>query len=829
MARVTLLVLFALTQFLLAAGNQISGIVKDSQTGDPLVGAVVEIPALQIGTTTDSDGFFLLDNIPVGSHELSISYIGYKTYRVLANVGKEDVRLTIALLPTPLAGKAINVVATRAIAGKTPAAFTDLSSEEISLRYYAQDIPVLLSEMPSTTFYSENGSGLGYTYLSIRGFDQRRISVMINGVPQNDPEDHNVYWVDFPDFLSSVEEIQVQRGAGSAFYGPPAIGGSINIITNAFSPERKITVYSGGGSYKTSKFGISANSGLINNRWVVNARMSQVKTDGYRESSKLDFKSYFVGVAYFGEKSSAKFHFYGGPIEDQLAYIGISKAEAKDPKRRRTNYINDPREIENFNQPHAELIHTWQINSQTTLQNTLYYIKGYGFFDYQGNWAPFSYYRLTPEFGFDVQGDPESLYASDIIIRAYVDNDQVGWFPNLTLQHHRGQLIFGSELRTHRSLHWGRIQEGSADLPPATGGEWQGHNYIGKRRYYEYKGGKDIFSPYVFSEYQLNSHLALHTALQLVVQRYKLFDEKFVGTEFDINYTFLNPRVGLQYKLAKDWRVFGSIAYTNREPRLKNYYDAAEASTPASWGAVVPQFEQNPDGSFNFEKPLVKPEKLTDLELGISYLGRKYEGHINLFYMDFRDEIVKSGQLDRFGQPITGNAPRTLHAGIELSGKWQFNHWLSANGNLTYSRNEIKEYNFFTDVDGDGNVDALDLSGNAIAGFPDFLANLRLTLNRRGLSASVHMQHVGKFFTDNFEAKRYSDSFDKSENFVDAYTVFHGVIGYNFGRFLPGEKSFLLQLHVRNIFDKLYIAHGEGSDFFPAAERHFFVNAKIDL
>ncbi len=819
MLRTVFILITALLFNAAAQTGSISGVVQAGDSGEPLPGANITLKPLHTGTTSDEDGVFHLSDIPPGEYTLVVHYLGYREYAEKITVGENaSARITVALRPSPIRGREVAVVATRAIAGETPAPFATLTREELDTRYYAQDIPVLLSELPSTTFYSESGHGIGYNYMSIRGFDQRRISVMINGVPQNDPEDHNVYWVDFPDFLGSVEDIQVQRGAGSAFYGPPAIGGSVNIITRAFSPERGLTLYSGGGSYGTSKFSLGANTGLINDRFVINARVSQIKSDGYRESSALDFKSYFIGAAHFGEKSTTRLQVYGGPIEDQLAYLGISKKDAQDPERRQKNPISDPREIENFNQPHFELINTYQLGENTTLNNTLFFIRGYGFFDYQGNWAPFSYFRLTPEFGFEVPGDPEQLYASDIIIRAYVDNKQGGWFPNLTWQHARGQLVAGSEIRVHRSLHWGRIQEGSEELPQAIAGEWQGRDYIGKRRYYEYKGGKDILSPYLHATYRLTPRVNLSGSLQFVWQRYKLFDEKFIGTEFDIGYTFLNPRVGISYEVAPRTSVFASFARTTREPRLKNYYDAAEASTPAAWGAVVPQFQRNPDGSLNFDAPLVQPEKLNDFELGFSYLGEGTEGHINLFYMDFRDEIVKSGQLDRFGQPITGNAPRSLHTGIELSGRAQLNRAFFAIANLTYSQNKLKKYSLF-DYDSEGNVVEQKLDGNAIAGFPDFLANARLSYQHGGLSASVAMQHVGKFYTDNFQ---------NEENTVDAYTVFHGMLGYDFGKLLK-MKSLLVQLHVRNIFDTLYIAHGEGSDFFPAAERHFFVNAKIEL
>ncbi|RMH86252.1 MAG: TonB-dependent receptor [Calditrichaeota bacterium] len=623
-----------------------------------------------------------------------------------------------------------------------------------------------------------------------------------------------MYWVDFPDFLSNVEDIQVQRGAGSAFYGPPAIGGSINIITSSFSPERRISAFTGFGSYDTRRYSVSFNSGLLRDHWVISGRASQILSDGYRERSWLDFKSFFLGIAHFTRNTSTRVHFYGGPIEDHLAFYGISKEEALNRSTRRRNPITGPDEIENFNQPHLELINTWRINDRLTLNNTLFYIRGYGFFDYDGSWAPFSYFRLTPEYGFDVQGDPDTLFASRVLIRAYVDNKQGGWFPNLTWQHAWGQTVLGGEFRIHRSLHWGRIQKGSSDLPPAVSGPYQGLSYIGKRRYYEYKGAKDIFSPYVQNIFRLTRRIKLHLALQFVHQRYRLYDEKFIGTDFEVPYNFLNPRIGFNITLDPRVNFFVSYSRTTREPRLKTLYDAAEASTPASWGAVVPQFRQNPDGTLDFDNPLVKPEKLNDIEVGLGYRTDGFSGDVNFYYMDFRDEIVKKGQLDRFGQPITGNADRTLHTGVELSARARLLSGLTFTGNMTLSRNVLKRYTVY-DSEGVGHV----LDGNPIAGFPGFLANARLTYRRHGLIASVVMQHVGKQYTDNFANEAHT---------VDPYTVFHGTVGYNLGRWLP-VKEFILQLHIQNIFDTLYITHGEGDEFFPAAERHFFVNAKLSL
>jgi iron complex outermembrane receptor protein len=803
---------------LLSAQEQaiITGSVRDAKTGAALAGCNILIEGTSLGTTTDAQGNFKLTAVSFGEVKLIASFIGYKSQKLSLVVKQPDLSVDFRLSPTVLVfdGEGMVVEATRASERETPVAFATLANQDIAARYFAQDVPVLLSELPSTKFYSENGNGIGYNYLSIRGFDQRRISVLINGVPQNDPEDHNVYWIDFPDLLANVEDIQVQRGAGSAFYGPPAIGGSVNIVTSSFSPERGLSAYAGRGSYNTKKFSLAANSGILRNKYILSGRLSRIQSDGYRDRSWVDLKSYFLGAARVGAKSTTRLHFYGGPIEDHLAYYGIAKAQAESRRERRDNPIRRPDEIENFNQPHLELIHEYHINDRLRFNNTLFAIRGYGFFDYDGSWAPMSYFRLTPEDGFAIAGNPEEVFVDSLLIRAYVDNKQLGWFPQINWQHGRGDLTLGAELRAHRSLHWGRIQKGGSDLPRAIRGEFSGLNYVGRRRYYEYRGAKDMISPYIHTTYLLHPKVNVMFDLQWAHLQYRLFDEKFIGTDFERPYHFLNPRLGVNYNLSEQFNLFASFSRTSREPRLKNLYDAAEASTPASWGAVAPQFEINRDGSFNFDKPLVRPETLNDFELGGAFRRGDWRATVNFFYMDFKDEIVKSGQLDRFGQPITGNAERTLHAGVELSASAKPLPELALSGNLMLSRNELKKYSIY---DGEGNLQIL--NGNPIAGFPNALANARMTFAKAGFIASLAMQYVGKQYTDNFK---------NEQNIVEAYTVFNGMAGYDFSRGAT-LGGLALQLHVQNIFNKLYLTHGEGEEFFPAAERQVFVNVKYEL
>ncbi|MBI4534650.1 MAG: TonB-dependent receptor [Ignavibacteriae bacterium] len=802
---------FAVLLLMLGASNllaqptgTIAGKVTDKETSRPLAGAHITIERTRLGASSDQNGEFVLSGVEIGTRQVKFSFVGYVTQTKSVSVAEGQVTtIAMSLVPFPIPGEPITVTATRGRERETPATFETLDRMSIRERYTTQDIPVLLSELPSTTYYSEAGNGIGYTYLNIRGFDSRRIAVMVNGIPQNDPEDHNVYWLDFPDLAASLEDVQVQRGAGSAFYGPPAIGGSVNLVTSDFGRQRFLQLSAGVGSFNTRKYSVSLSSGLIDNQYAIHARLSKILSSGYRDRSWVDFNSYFLGLIRYDEDMTTQVNFYGGPIADHLAYYGISKADVKDKSKRKANPIIREEEIENFSQPHYELFHEWRINSKVVLNNTLFIVLGDGFFDYDGSWAPYSYFRITPENGFNVIGDPDTLYLPGALIRAQVTNRQYGWLPRITVKHENGELIAGAELRIHRSDHWGRLQW-TQMLPPDVPRDF---------KYYSYKGAKDILSVYAHELYSPRQDITVMLNLQYIYNRYRLYDEQFVGTYFAVPYHFVNPRVGINYNMTDEWNTYLSIGYTTREPRLKNLYDAAEASTPVYWGAVVPQFELTQSGSFDFSRPLVKPESLLDVELGGGYSAEGARAFANLYWMEFSDEIVKSGQVDRFGQPITGNAHRTRHIGLELSGKLTFLSHFELSGNATFSHNRFVSHTDYS------TGSPVNLRKNPIAGFPDVLANARFSFRDEGFAISVSGRYVGKQYTDNFK---------NEANTVDPFFVTDAWTSYRLENAFS-NVDLEARLFVNNIFNTLYAAYGEGSDFFVGAERNIFFNLAISI
>lgn len=829
--RYLVILILLLSTGLIAQTDHLKGRVLSQSGDEPLAHANVFIKDKNIGTATNQMGYFELKGDIDQNDNLVISYIGYEKKEIDVSELDAEIKNTIYLKRQILSSQTVLVKGSIGEKGTTPTTFSNIEREEIEESYKLQDIPEYLSYLPSTTFYSEGGSGIGYNYLSIRGFDQRRISVSVNGIPQNDPEDHNIYWLDMPDILASTEMIQVQRGAGSGVTGYPAIGGSINIITSNFTDEHKFDVSTSYGSYHTRKQSASFSSGLIDEKYSIYAKLSHIRSSGYRDGAWVDFKSYHLSAVRYDENLTTQINLYGGPIADGLTYTGLPKFAVDDKEMRKENYSfwsadkgqytyklpRRPSEKENFHQPHFELLNEYQFSDEVVLNSALFLVYGKGFFDYDASWADTSYFRLTNEFGFNPDRNPQNA-----LIRAWVDNTQYGWIPRLSIEHTRGRLILGAELRKHRSEHWGSINYGQ-HLPA---------NLSKKHRYYSYKGGKDIFNIFANEKFDLSHRVNILAEAQLSYNNYMLYDEKYVGYDFEVNHLFFNPRVGLNYKFSPALSSYVSFARVNREPRLKTYYDAAESS-----GGETPQFERNTGGSYNFDEPLVSPETMNDVELGFHYSKPNYNLSLNFFYMLFNNEIVSQGQTDRFGQPITGNVDKTIHSGIEVSGTGRFLEHFELILNGSYSRNYIssgKTFVNYTDVNGNSQVGEIDLSDNRISGFPNVTVNGILKFHYDGFLAQIFSKYVGSIRSDNYDdnlndyLNKYPGFVSYDDNKVESYFVMDLMLSYNFDM-LPFFTSGEVFFKVDNVFDNLYAAYAIGKEFFPAAERNFLTGIKVGL
>jgi len=767
----------------------------------------------------------------------------------LNSFAKNQTKDTIKVQQMPV----LTVTSNNAVFGKSAVAFSDITSEQIKKTNTTFDLPTLMSNEPSVLTYSENGNGVGYSNFIMRGFDQRRISVMINGIPQNDPEDHNVYWINFSDIGESLDKIQIQRGAGLSNYGSAAIGGSINLTTSNFVNNPGVRLYTGVGfqefgannsiDSKISKFKFEYSSGLVGEKYAFYGKLGRINSFGYREHSWALMNNYFLSAVRFDGNFSTQINIFGGSQEDALAYNGLPKSYIGDAALRLSNLAyfgydstgkniaytgkRISREVEQFQQPHYEVLNNWKINDNWEMKSSLFYYSSEGYFDYTGDgWTS------SQSFGFgDTVPTPRNP-----IIRSFVGNKHGGWIPRFINNHENGELTIGAEMRFHRSERWGKLAY-SENFPSG---------YDPDYKFYTYDGIRDIYSAFARELYNVTDNLILSADAQLVLQRYAIGNETFGGKPtsynstngiiangsniFQKDYIFFNPRFGANYRIEKSQSVFGSISITNREPRMSNLYDATFA-----FSGLKPLFASTTSGTittYDFNNPLVKPERMLDLEIGYSLKNADYAFDVNLYYMSYSNELVKNGRLDAFGNPIDGNAPSTFHAGIELAASYMLLREgttnLKISGNYTQSINKIIEYNYAL-----SNTENISLKDNDIAGFPSSISNFILDLNVKQLNLRLNAKYVGEMNTDNFGDYLKSNPALLSkigyiDNKMDSYFVMNMNASYLIADFFD-SADLRLQLQVNNLLNKKYAAYAIGKEFFPAAERNLFFGIQLEI
>ena len=817
--------------------GQFLGWIVDAVTGVSVPGVSITI---EDGSgrheISDAQGRFRVtpaDTKPVLSVE--VRRIGYRPVRALIpmTTGSGGSPTKILLWPAPIPLEGVEVRSILARAGATPGAFTDVDRATIERDHWGQDLPVLLgANVPGTYAYSDAGNGIGYSYLKIRGFGQRRIGVTINGIPLNDPQSREVYWIDHPDLATSAQTVQVQRGVGASVYGTTALGGSVAVETVPWAADRTLVLEAGGGSFDTQRFSLQAASGLLDGTWSITSRLSRIRSDGYRDQSWSDLWSYFASVARVRPGHLLRLNLYGGPERTHLSYLGVSRDHLEgqvtgDADRdRRFNPLTYVGERDQFFEPHYELLHDWTLSPSATLSNALFYFQGTGFYD------EFRTGRDLREYSY-----PDSI-VTDVVRRRNAKNLQVGWVPRVRLAPEGSALAYeaGLDLRLHEGKRWGELLWAAEQPPGATP----------NRAYYEYLGRVTNTSAFARATWQAAPRLVLNGDLALHRQRYELTDDTFAGQSFDESYTFLMPRAGATWLLFDEapgvwsgpdraWQgmsrkleLYASWSRAKAEPIFRELYDPENVGTP-------PGFRSFDPATGRLSDPLLEPETVDDFALGLRGNLGLVSGSLAGYWMKFTDEIVFNGRIDDNGNPITGNAARSRHAGIEaaLEAKVSPALELSANGHLADDR--FDDYVEFFDASS-----GVDYSGNRIAGFPGWAARGRALLRvaQRG-TLELGVEHVGRQYLDNTENERKNPALRDDPSWVDRtiepWTAVNAAAGWTLPGAL-GSRSLGLSLRVSNLFDARYETAGyldypapsftPTPVWIPAATRSFFAGVK---
>jgi len=804
-----------------AAAEVFSGRVIN-RADDPIEGVNIQTKISSLMSETDASGNFSLDIGTAQPGHITFSHVSYQPYMLPIRVGMSTTDLEIVLDAAVYPGQKIRVTAMRAVARQTPVAFADITDEDIERDHTVADFPILLETTPNMYSFSYTGGSTGASDYKIRGFDSKRIGTYINGIPLNDPEDRFTYFYDLADFAAEVEDIQVQRGVGNSLYGDATFGGSINIASSGLNRDRRISISTGYGQYfydgdfvsEMRKQAIEFSSGLIDGRWSLSGRYSKLYSGGFREHAWYDGWAYFLSLARLDPNMTTTVNIYGGPMKAHLAFNGVDRATQS--ANRRANWNDYGNEIDDFDQPHYELHNVYKLSEKATLKNTLYYIRGKGYYEQYKSDRDIDEYNIDTTLLID-----ENESEVDLVRQKWVTKNQWGWNPSLEYEHNRGTAFLGGSFYYFDSEHWGQViwaENISDNLDP-------------RHRYYEYFGKKISLSLYAMEYYSLTDRIRLMGNLQLRHLNYD-FDQTRMGYlpghEYDVNWTFLSPRVGITYLPDDHSDIHLSFAVASREPGDVTIYDAEEIT--AFPNLEVDGIEILPGGDtvYTFGDPLVDPERVYNFELGGNIRGERYKAGLNLFWMEFKNEIINEGELDDDGQPRLGNADRSMHAGIEFDGSVMPHEYLTVSGNISYNYNRLKEYTVYKDRDWDGVADdTVDYSGNTTPLFPEYLGNLMLDFKKAPFRLTYRLRAVGKQYVENGENEDLA---------IGDYMVSAVSGSVSLGKF-SGFGRLTLSGRVDNLFNAKFELSGyayewDGTwygEYYAAAERNFYVQLKWEF
>ncbi|MEN8124209.1 MAG: TonB-dependent receptor [Bacteroidota bacterium] len=679
---------------------------------------------------------------------------------------------------------------------KAPFAQTIVDKKDIEQRNLAQDIPILLNYLPSVVTTSDAGAGVGYTGIRVRGSDATRVNITINGIAFNDSESQGTYWVDLPDFASSVENLQLQRGVGTSTNGSGAFGASLNFLTDFVSENAFGEISSSFGSYNTFKNNIKFSTGLLNDHIEIAGRLSVISSNGYIDRATSDLKSYFLQAAYNDENTLIKALSFGGHEITYQAWYGIDEETLKTDRTFNFAgiYTDDDgnvqfydNEVDNYKQDHYQL-HWNQIFSDHWTSNIgLNYTHGKGYYEQYKEDQDFTDYDFTP-----IEIGEETINTTDLIRRRWLDNDYYVFNANANYKNDKIDIIFGSSYSFYDGDHYGEV----------IWAQYAGGSNI-RDQYYSGNSQKNDLSLFAKVTYQLNSNWSLFGDLQERFVSYQTsgLTSDRIPIDIDENYSFFNPKFGITYTINKQQNLYTSYARANKEPNR-----------------------------VDFENGVFQPETLNDFELGWRLNTGKIKINTNAYFMNYRNQLVLTGKIDDVGNPIRTTSGESYRMGIEIDANFIIsNHW-SVKPNIALSSNKNKD--FIASIDGD----LVALGKTNISYSPNFIA---------GNIISYHpIDNLQFNFLSKYIGEQFMGNIDSEASKLDSYFVNDLNISYVLNN-IPIFKSVVFNGLINNIFNKKYVSNGyfytyddtwsvpgetitiEGAGYYPQAEINFLLGVTL--
>jgi iron complex outermembrane receptor protein len=759
----------------------ISGIVKDS-TSQSVVGATVRIAETYKGVFTDNNGKYKLSNLKAGNYLVEVSYIGYQTQQINVEGLNKDTELNFDLKKSQVTLGEYIVSGTR-VEENSPFVHTNVTKDDLEKNNLGQDIPILLQNSVSMVSTSDAGAGVGYTGFRLRGSDATRINVTINGIPVNDAESQGTYWVNMPDFASSTESIQIQRGVGSSTNGASSFGGSVNLETSELREKAYGEVSSSYGSFNTHKETVKFGTGLLNNRWAFDGRASNVQSDGYIDRANSDLKSYYLSGGFYGKKLSVKAIAFAGKEKTYQSWWGTPESVISGNKEdlethaannwldsaktynlmnsgRTYNYYEYDNETDNYQQDHYQLHISNQFNEKLDATVAFHYTYGRGYYEQFRAGDDFSDYGLN-----DLVVGATTITSSDFIRRRWLDNDFYGTTYNLNYKAEKLKVTVGGAYNVYDGDHYGEI----------IWAEFANTSSI-RDRYYDNNGLKTDFNSYLKVDYTIAEKTTLFADLQARTIDYtaKGIDSDLQTITVDTNFIFFNPKAGISHKFSDKVRSFASVAVGNKEPSRNDFID-----NPAN------------------KRP--KHESLIDYEFGTELKFKKMLISGNIYYMDYTNQLIVTGELNDVGSNIRANVAESYRAGFELMATFLISKKLKLNMNGTYSQNKIAD---FTEVLYDYTLGYDVVENNYentdIAFSPNMIAAASLEYNPfKSLNLMVQTKYVGEQFLDNTS---------NSNRKIDAYQTVDARISYSI--FPKRMKEISFNILANNLLNTMYSSNG---------------------
>lgn len=757
----------------------INGTVKDT-LDQPIPGATIRVANTYKGTISDNNGYYQLKNVPENA-ELVISCIGFETYQYeLKSEDNEPIDVVLKV-----SNESLNefIVEGTRVQENSPMAHTNISREEFEKSNLGQDLPILLQNTPSMVVTSDAGAGVGYTGFRLRGSDATRINVTINGIPINDAESQGVYWVNMPDLASSTESIQIQRGVGSSTNGAGAFGGSVNMETSLLNEKSYGELSTSMGSFNTQKYTAKLGSGLLNGKWAFDGRASYIKSDGYIDRATSDLKSYYVSGGYYGEKTIIKTVHFAGKEKTYQSWWGTPEGRITGNQNvmethaannwldsaqtfnllnagRTYNYYEYENETDNYQQDHYQLHILNQFSEKIAGNIAFHYTYGRGYYEQFRNQDAFS------DYGFDdlVIGN-DTLYTTDLIRRRWLDNHFYGTVYNLKYSGDQLNVILGGGYNQYDGDHFGEIiwaqYANGSDI---------------RERYYDNNGLKKDFNTYLKVDQGIGDKVTAFVDLQVRTVNYSTngIDNDLRTLDVDTSFVFFNPKAGLNIQLNPKLRSYASVSIGNREPVRNDFIDNPVNKRP-------------------------KHETLIDYEVGLDYQSKKMRLQGNAYFMDYKNQLVLTGELNDVGSPVRTNVDKSYRAGIELIGEFLVSKHITFNFNATYSQNKINDFTeVLYDYTNGFEVIENNYSNTDIAFSPEVIAAAGIVyMPFKSLSMLVQGKYVGEQYLDNTSNPLRS---------INDYYLVDASVSYTL---YPKKMNELtLNVLVNNITNNLYSSNG---------------------